>query len=117
MIVRYIYYVPNPLQEYREALRTIYLKHGTEIPVVGDQASSFPPVHKKEHVCLALVKLEPVDLSRERLARETIRDSVDDIMHASRCLKCTRSNYPTTQSKNLFNSLLWVYFFIGYGHQ
>ena len=81
MIVTYIYYVPNPLQEYREALRTIYLKHGTEIPVVGDQASSFPPVHKKEHVRLALVKLEPVDLSRERLARETIRDSVDDIMH------------------------------------
>lgn len=36
---------------------------------------------------------------------------------ASSSLKCARSNHPTTQSKNLFNSLLWVYYFLVYGHQ
>ena len=73
--------ISNPLEDYREALRNAYLQCGEEVPAFGDQLSSFPPVCKKKSVHLALVKLELADLSREKLARETIRDSVDDIIH------------------------------------
>ena len=81
MAVGYFKYVPNPLEDYSKALRDKYLQHCAGIPVFGDHLSSFPTVYKKEHVHLALVKLEPVDLSRQKLARETIQGSVDDIVH------------------------------------